>query len=228
MSSVSLLNLAIVDDRAMFGNILRRFLLDQGFMNVSILSSDVSKLMEKLKSIPVNVLITDAFDSGVDGPDALKTIRSAYPSLNILAFFFRNDPDLANDLLNAGIYGLISKSDEPEDLVKAILSASEDRLHRGLQPTGLVWPHRKSNPVPYKEKKSIGFNDREKKILQLMWEEKSNKEIADELFLGVRSIEKIRQDMKERIGARSTIGLFKFAIRNKIINVGLTSVRSAK
>jgi DNA-binding NarL/FixJ family response regulator len=55
------------------------------------------------------------------------------------------------------------------------------------------------------------------RILQMIWEEKSNKEIADELLLGVRSVEKIRQDIKEKVGVRSTVGLLKYAIHKKIV-----------
>jgi DNA-binding NarL/FixJ family response regulator len=63
------------------------------------------------------------------------------------------------------------------------------------------------------------FTDREIEILKLLWEEKSNKEIADHLFLSVRSVEKIRQDMKEKTGVKSTIGLLKYAIKKRIIGV---------
>jgi DNA-binding CsgD family transcriptional regulator len=51
-----------------------------------------------------------------------------------------------------------------------------------------------------------------------IWEEKSSKEIAGELFLGVRSVEKIRQDLKEKVGVRSTVGLLKYAIDKKVID----------
>lgn len=66
---------------------------------------------------------------------------------------------------------------------------------------------------------AVVLNEREKEILQLLWEEKSNKEIAEHLFLSVRSVEKIRQDMKEKVSARSTVGLLKYAIHNNIIRV---------
>jgi DNA-binding NarL/FixJ family response regulator len=53
----------------------------------------------------------------------------------------------------------------------------------------------------------------------MIWEEKTNKDIADELLLGLRSIEKIRQEMKEKTDARSTVGLLKYAIRHGIIGI---------
>lgn len=59
----------------------------------------------------------------------------------------------------------------------------------------------------------ISFDERESKILQLLWEEKTNKEIAGQICLGVRSVEKIRQDMKDKVGVKSTIGLLKLALK---------------
>jgi DNA-binding NarL/FixJ family response regulator len=72
---------------------------------------------------------------------------------------------------------------------------------------------------------NVPLTGREKKVLQLLWEEKNNKEIADEIFLSVRSIEKIRQDMKEKLGIKSTVGLFKYAIERKIIQINVPNYK---
>ena len=51
----------------------------------------------------------------------------------------------------------------------------------------------------------------------MLWEEKLNKEIANEIYLSIRSVEKIKQDMKEKLGIKSTVGLLKYAIEEQII-----------
>ncbi|MET0394827.1 MAG: LuxR C-terminal-related transcriptional regulator, partial [Chitinophagaceae bacterium] len=63
----------------------------------------------------------------------------------------------------------------------------------------------------------IELDEREKQIIRLLWQEKTNKEIAEEIFLSIRSIEKIRQNLKARLSVRSTVGIFKYAIRTGII-----------
>ena len=67
----------------------------------------------------------------------------------------------------------------------------------------------------------ISLNDREKRLLQLLWEEKSNKEIAQSLYISVRTVEKAKQTIKDKLGIKSTVGILKYAIRNKIISSGL-------
>jgi DNA-binding NarL/FixJ family response regulator len=144
-------------------------------------------------------------------------IHDLSPHLKILVLSISTDMNLISEMLDAGINGYISKADEPKELLQAIRAISEDRLyHSRLFTEALYW--NKLNSVrSYRDESLIGFSEREKKILQLLWEEKSNKEIANELFLGVRSIEKIRQDMKEKVGVKSTIGLLKYAISKRLI-----------
>lgn len=131
------------------------------------------------------------------------------------------DSDLISDLLDMGIHGYISKSDEPEELLQAIRAAAENRIYRNRLFTEALYRHKQNTFRAYSDGNTVLLNDREKKILQLLWEEKSNKEIADALYLGVRSVEKIRQDMKEKVGAKSTVGLLKYAIAKRIIGVSL-------
>jgi DNA-binding NarL/FixJ family response regulator len=178
------------------------------------------ELMEKLKSTAVDVLIMDSLVPGMNGIDAVTTIRTKFPSIRILVLSASTDMDLISDLLESGIHGYISKSEEPEELLKAIQVISENRIYRNrLFTEALYWNKQNSINLKHYEGLMISLNEREKRILCLIWEEKSNKEIAEELFLGVRSIEKIRQDMKEKISVKSTIGLIKYAISKRIIGV---------
>jgi len=128
------------------------------------------------------------------------------------------DMNLISDLLDGGIHGYILKSEEPEELLQAIRVVADNRLYRNKVFTEALYWNKQNDIKTFAGKSSLTLNEREKKILQLIWEEKSNKEIADELFLGIRSVEKIRQDVKEKIGAKSTIGLLKYGINKKIIS----------
>ena len=218
------INLAIVDDHSLFRKTLKNFLSEQKDLNVPLQSADMFDLFNKLKVTPIDVLLLDIFMPGLNGNEALKILRSEYPGLKILVLSMSTDMDLISDLLDAGIHGYISKADEPEELLQAIEAVADNRIYRNRLFTEALYWNKQNNIKTYTEHSHVSLNEREKKILQLMWEEKSNKEIADTLFLGVRSVEKIRQDMKEKIGVKSTVGLLKYAINKKI--VGINSHRS--
>lgn len=217
------INLAIVDDHSLFRKTLKCFLSEQTNLNVVIQAADMFDLFTKLKASSVDVLLLDIFLPELPGNEALLALRNEYPGIKILVLSMSTDLGLISDLLDSGIHGYISKADEPEDLLQAIHAVSDGRIYRNRIFTEALYWNKQKNIKHFSDGAMAMLNEREKKILQLLWEEKSNKEIADELFLGVRSVEKIRQDMKEKIGVKSTVGLLKYAIEKKIIGVNSRS-----
>jgi DNA-binding NarL/FixJ family response regulator len=217
------INIAIVDDHALFRKTLKNFLSEQENLHVAVQASDIFDLLNKLKTSSIDVLLMDVFLPVLNGNEALKTIRIEHPDIKILMLSMSHDMDLISDLLDAGIHGYVSKSEEPEELLQAIQAVSENRIYRNRIFTEALYWNKQNNIKTDINLSHASLNEREKKILQLIWEEKSNKEIANELFLGVRSVEKIRQDLKEKIGARSTVGLLKYAITKKIIGIDMRS-----
>lgn len=214
--------LAILDAHVLFRKTLRNYLLEQKNVDFVIQASHMAELLDKLRSSTIDILIMDSMLEGVNCIDAVKTIRAGYPLIHVLILSMSTEIDWISDLLESGIHGYISKSEEPEELLLAIQAVSENRIYQNrLFTEALYWD--KQNNIDIKQYSNgllVTLNEREKRILSLIWEEKSNKEIAEELFLGVRSIEKIRQDMKEKICVKSTIGLIKYAINKRIIQVG--------
>jgi DNA-binding NarL/FixJ family response regulator len=207
--------LGIIDDHTFFRGILVNFLNQHPSFQIAIQASDVFELLNKLKIFYADILVLDVFMPKANGSESLKLLRREYPDIKVVVLSTSTDLWLINELLDFGIHGYISKADEPENLVQAILAASEDKIYRNNLYTEALYLH---NHINFKRAgKKNPFDEREKKILQLLWEEKSNKDIANEIFLSVRSVEKIRQDMKEKLGVKSTIGLLKYALSNKLI-----------
>jgi len=212
--------LAIVDDHVLFRKTLKNYLSEQRNLQVVNQTSTILDLLHKLKGVSVDILLMDIFIPGLSGSDAVKEIRNLYPAIKILIVSMSTDMDLISDLLDSGIHGYVSKKDEPEELLQAIQCVADNQIYRNLLFTEALYWNKQNNIKAYSQEHAIELNEREKKVLQLIWEEKSSKEIADNLFLGVRSVEKIRQDLKEKIGAKSTVGLLKYGINKKIIGSG--------
>ena len=213
------INLAIVDDHSIFRKTLKTFLTQGSGFRICIESERILDFLDKLSSVSVHcdVLLLDLYLPEINGNDAIRMIREKCSTLKIIVLSMNEDIEIISGLLEEGIHGYISKADEPEDLLKAIQAVSEGRMFRNKHLTeALYWD--KQNQGRIEGERAAGtLSDREKKIIQLIWEEKSNKEISEMLFIGIRSVEKIRQDMKEKVGAKSTIGLMKYAIDKKII-----------
>lgn len=211
------INLAIVDEHTLFGKMLKSHITCQRNVNVVIQSPDIPDFLAKAKNLSVNVVIMEVFIPGPNGIEAVQLIRDLHPEIKVLILTMCMDMNLLSDLIEAGVYGIISKADDPEELDRAILALSEQRIYRSKLFTEVMYWSRQNCTRSNRATKNSALNDREYEMLQLLWEEKSNKEIAGHLYLSVRSVEKIRQDLKEKLGVKSTIGLIKYGIDKKII-----------
>jgi DNA-binding NarL/FixJ family response regulator len=211
------INLAIVDDHALFRKTLRDFLSGQQELNVLMQSSNIFDTVSRLRDLSVDVLLMDIFMPDINGIEGVKMIRTEYPMTRILVLSMSSDIAIVRATLDLGVYGYLSKTVEPDELLQAIYAVADNRLYRNRLLTEALYWSQQEDMRSSTEDISSRLTEREKKILQLIWEEKSNKVIADQLFLGVRSIEKIRQDLKEKLGVGSTVGLLKYAISKRII-----------
>lgn len=210
-------NLAIVDESPLFRKLLKNNFLDQENLSVAIDTSEVYDLFQKLKDYPVSVLIIDVFMQQHNIRDVIQRVNQEHPNIKILILSMCTDMAIISDLLNLGVYGYVSKTDSLEELMKAIECVCEGKIYRNRFFTEALYWAMQRNAVQVTDEKNIRLTDREVRILQLLWEEKSNKEIADLVHLSIRSVEKIRQNIKDKIGAKSTIGLLRYAVENYII-----------
>lgn len=216
------INLAIVDDHTLFRKALKNYLSEQKDLHVAIQSSGIPDLLHQLKDCPVHVLLMDVYMPQSDTHEAVRMVRNFYPDTKILILSMCTDMNLLSELLDLGVSAYVSKADEPEELLRAIISLSEQRIYRSQLFTEIMYWSKQHHAKTHSNLSHIPLSEREKEVIRLLWEEKSNKEIADHLFLSVRSVEKIRQDLKEKTGVKSTVGLLKYAITKKLIGANIS------
>jgi len=213
------IKVAIADELSLFRKLLYEYLSAQENIAVMIEATDPKELADKLQDTVVDVLLMGLYTSAFNKEDTLRTIRLKYPKVKVLIISTGRDLQLISDLLDYGIHGYIAITEDPDELLKGITAAAGNRIYRNNLFTEALYWIRQNNLQPDMTKNTTILTEREKKILQLLWEEKSNKEIADMFFLSVRSIEKIRQEMKDKLGIKSTVGLLKYGIFKKIIEI---------
>src|SRR5690606_38193051 len=149
---------------------------------VTITASNVFDLLNKFRSSPADVLIMDAFMPNIKASEALKIIRNEFPDIRIIILSMSVNLSLINELLEIGIHAYISKADEPDSLIQAIHSTYEGKIYRNKLLTDALYLHNQMHLKKTNGRNNVHFNEREKKVLRLLWEEKSNKDIANEIF----------------------------------------------
>jgi DNA-binding NarL/FixJ family response regulator len=154
----------------------------------------------------------------MSGRDVILHLKDNYPEIKIIVISGCQELSIINSVLEMGIHAYISKTADVSELWDALEQVKCNKLYENkLLKQTLYWQahQRLTQNDTYRQ---IRYNTTHQKLLELLWQEKSTQEIAHELFMSVSSIEKLKQQLKEKIGAKSTIGLIKYALHKKLIS----------
>jgi DNA-binding NarL/FixJ family response regulator len=215
----STIQIGIVDDHSLFRKALRNLLGSVPDFQVALDATDGDDLLQKLNSRNhLDVLLLDLSMPRLDGRETLRLLHNRFPHIKVVILSMGSDPQVVSELLNYGIYGYIPKEADVSELLEAIKGAAAGKLYQNKVLTeALYW--RTTHTSQQAVGESAFINEKQRKILQLLWQEKSTQEIASEVFLSVSAVDKIKQQLKEKTGAKTTVGLIKFGISKSIIPV---------
>lgn len=221
------IRVGLADDYTLFRKTLADYISQQPDISVTLQANSAHELCGQLKHTNVDLIVMDVFPPESNAIDTLQFCRNNFADLKIIILSDCTDLDMISTLLDIGIHAYISKADEPENLLHAIRAVHENKIYRNKFFTEALYWNKQNTATAEMGKRKVVLDDRERRVIQLLWEEKSNKQIADTIFLSVRSVEKIRQEMKEKIGAKTVAGIFKYALKYKLIGVNEPALSTA-
>ena len=213
------INLAIADDHKIFRNGLKATLEDCADLNLIIEASNGKELIGQLAARTPDVILMDIKMPEMDGMQTTAHIHQNFKDIKVLALSMHNEDKYIVDMMKAGASGYLLKNAEPEEIIEAITTVHNKGFYfnEHLSVTlikQLVGPGHDNAP-----QQNIELNDREVEVLKLVCQEYSNQEIADKIFLSVRTVEGYRARLFEKTGSKNLVGLVIFAIKNGIISV---------
>ncbi|MNN27313.1 Oxygen regulatory protein NreC [compost metagenome] len=123
------------------------------------------------------------------------------------------------ELLHIGIYAFITCKNQISNLFDAIEVVSKGAIYRTSIMTEALYMNKEASVKVKETGIDIILNDREKKIIELLWKGKNDKEISSLIFRSVSSVEKLKYELKEKIGVKSIPELFNYALKMGIISL---------
>jgi len=197
---------------------LKAFLDKDGFEVIAEANNGIEAL-ELLKNHEVDVLVTDIMMPEMDGIELCKAATKAYPDINVLALTMMNENYNIKKMLAAGAKGYILKDCTQEELRTAIETVSQAKTYYSQEVTSIIMEGISGQPTPKKRLVTeLPLTNRETDILHLICKEKSNQEIADELFISNRTVEAHKRNLLEKTGCKNIAGLVLYAIERKLFS----------
>jgi DNA-binding NarL/FixJ family response regulator len=214
---MSALRILIADDHSVVRAGLRALLESRQGWEVAGEASDGRDAVEKATKLKPDVAVLDIGMPLLNGVEATRRIRSASPTTEILILTMHESDDLVHQVIQAGARGYILKDDADRVLIAAVEAASQHKPYFSTRITTAVSDDSAASASGIPKPTRARLTPREREILQLLAEGKSNKEVAGLLGISVNTAEAHRANIMLKLGVHSLAELVHYAVRNKII-----------
>ena len=207
--------LAIADDHLLVINGLKTMTATYPDVTVIFEATSGHELFQQLESNIPDLLLLDIQMPDMSGIDICKKIKSKFPSIRIIALTSFESISYVKQMMRNGADGYLLKNVDAKKLMRAIKSVMHNEQYIDEQVA-----HSLLNDIISGKKKpvtSIPLTKRETEILTLVAKELTNQEIADRLFISLRTVQTHRINLNQKLGVHNTAGLVNEAYKRGLI-----------
>jgi two-component system, NarL family, nitrate/nitrite response regulator NarL len=209
------IKILIADDHPVVRKGLHSCLARQDRLKVVGEASDGDMALSKTLELLPDVVLMDISMPKMNGLAVTEQLRKDLPNTKVLVLSMHSNREYIFRIIQAGAHGYVSKEASPEELLRAIESVHSGEPFFSPEIAKAALNQMVTNGG--KKEPFAQLTDREREVLVLIAEGQSNKEIANKLGIGVRTIETHRERIMRRLDIHSVAGLTKFAIANGMI-----------
>jgi DNA-binding NarL/FixJ family response regulator len=210
------LRILVVDDHAVVRRGVRSLLESHEGWDVCGEATTGRDAVEESRRLRPDVVVMDLSLPELNGLDATRQILKDAPETEVLVLTMHQSEELARDVLQAGARGYVLKSDADENLIAAVESLRQHKPFLTPTVTEFVLDGYIRDGADQDAARGA-VTAREREIIQLIAEGKSNKQAASALSISVKTIEAHRANIMRKLHLRSLSDLVRYAIRNKIV-----------
>ncbi|MFO7574724.1 MAG: response regulator transcription factor [Bacteroidales bacterium] len=206
----------IADDHQLFRNGLKLLLDSFPEFRVAGEAANGNELIKVLSGTEADVILMDINMPEMDGIEATRRIMVSHPAVNIIALSMYGEEEYYYNMVDAGAKGFLLKDSDINEVKEAILTIMKGGNYFSQELLYNVIQKFKTRET---EIRQANLSKREKEILMKICEGMSNQEIADNLFISKRTVDKHRANLLSKTGSKNTASLILFAIRNKLVDI---------
>jgi DNA-binding NarL/FixJ family response regulator len=214
-----MIKVILADDHHIVREGLRGLLQKQKDFEITAEAQNGLEAVRLCKQLRPDIVVMDITMPDLNGIDATRQILDEVPKVKVIALSMHSDKQFVDGMLRAGVKGYLLKDCASEELILCIQTVSSGRVYLSPAITHMVV---REFVNPTREDvldAGAALSSRERQVLQMIAEGRSTKEIADLLFISVKTVESHRKKIMEKTNLHTVADLTKYAIR-----LGLTSL----
>jgi DNA-binding NarL/FixJ family response regulator len=208
------IRILLADDHAVVRQGFKMILAEQPDMEIAGEAANGREAVELAEKIKPDVVVMDVAMPELNGIEATRRLAASAPHIRVLALSMHKDSVYVREILRAGARGYLLKDSPAQDLLAAVraVAGGEGYLSPAVS-SAVLDDYRKhvTNPIDL-------LTSREREVLQMLAEGKTNKEIAGVLNLSVYTVDAHRGRIMEKLNVHSINELVRFAVRNGLID----------
>jgi DNA-binding NarL/FixJ family response regulator len=164
---------------------------------------------EASKILP-DVIVMDISMPQMNGIEATKKLKDAYPQIKVLALSLHDDMNYLNEIMKAGASGYVLKLAAANELIHAISTVAENRTY--LDPSLAAKLITQASQTDQDESWTAKLSVRETEVVRLIAQGYTNKEIASQMQIGIKSVETYKARSMTKLGLRSRADFVRYAL----------------
>jgi DNA-binding NarL/FixJ family response regulator len=209
-------SVVLIEDETVFRQLLRRALEKRkGWLNISDYPDGISGLQACLDN-PPDLLLVDLHLPGKHGLDIVRELRPVHPNVRIMVLTGFAEPKLPSQLMSLGVAGFVDKTAPLAYVLQAIDTVMAGGMFFASNVQAEAKPANSSNLPPASTQPPSVLSARELEVARLVSAGRSSKEVASDLDLSTRTVEKHRANIMEKLGVREVASLVRWVIENNL------------
>lgn len=217
-----MIEIAIYNDYQLGLETLTKLISDIPDFKVTLSSRNIEELTQSLKKRKAHILVYSLPDDSNKNLIQISQLKVAFPRMSILILSQNDGDEIIMKAVKSGAKGFLGKDSNTNDLKEAILTLRNGYEYFGNSITRIVLNRYITSldtpeQLPANEIKQLSA--RQIEILKLWGQSLSNQQIADKLYISVRTVETHKNHIMQKLNLKSTVDMVKFAIKNNIIEI---------
>ncbi len=209
-----MIKILIADDHPVVREGLKQIISKAEDMTVQGEALNGNETIEMIKTGEWDVVVLDIAMPGRDGLDVLKEIRAAKPKLPVLILSVHPEEQIAVRTLKLGASGYMNKEAAPKELVNAIRKVYSGSKYVSSNLAEKIVSSLDSN---VSDDPNQILSDREFQVMRMIASGKNVNEIADELFISVKTVRTYRERILQKLKLKNDVEIARYALKNRLL-----------